>query len=74
MEAVAIVLAILGGLLVAFFRGRKSGKIEAKIAQIEKTEEKIEKVKESDNAVNSQDRTGLIDSIISDSVRKPSQD
>lgn len=74
MEAVTIVLAILGGMLVAFFRGRKSGKIEAKIAQIEKTEEKIEKVKESDNAVNSQDRTGLIDSIISDSVRKPSQD
>lgn len=74
MEAVTIVLAILGGLLAAFFRGRKSGKIEAKIAQIEKTEEKIEKVKESDNAVNSQDRTGLIDSIISDSVRKPSQD
>ena len=70
MEAVAIVLAILGGLFVAFFRGRKSGKIEAKIAQIEKTEEKIEKVKESDNAVNSQDRTGLIDSIISDSVRR----
>lgn len=74
MEAVAIVLAILGGLLVAFFHGRKSGKTEAKIAQVEKTEEKIEKVKESDNAVNSQDRTGLIDSIISDSVRKPSQD
>lgn len=74
MEAVTIVLAILGGLFVAFFRGRKSGKTEAKIAQVEETEEKIEKVKESDNAVNSQDRTGLIDSIISDSVRKPSQD
>ena len=74
MEAVTIVLAILGGLLVAFFRGRKSGKIEEKIAQIEKTEEKIEKVKESDNAVNSQDRASLIESMASDSVRKPGKE
>ena len=74
MEAVTIVLAILGGLLVAFFRGRKSGKIEEKIAQIEKTEEKIEKVKESDNAVNSQDRTSLIESLSADSVRKSGKD
>jgi flagellar basal body-associated protein FliL len=70
MEAVAIVLAILGGLFVAFFRGRKSGKTEAKIAQVEETEEKIEKVQESDNAVNSQDRASLIESLSADSLRR----
>ena len=58
------------GLLFAFFKGRSSGKTEIKIDQIIKAEEVKATVQESDNAVNSQDRTGLIESLSADSVRR----
>ena len=63
-------LGIIAGLVVAFFQGRKSGKTESKIGQWEVIAEVQEKVKESDNAVNSQDRASLIESLSADSVRR----
>ena len=63
-------LAILGGLIFAFFKGRSSGKTEAKVKQWEVIAEVQKTVQESDNAVNSQDRASLIESMASDSVRR----
>lgn len=63
-------LAIFGGLVFAFFKGRSSGKAEIQLAQVIKFEEVKATVQESDNAVNSQDRASLIESLSSDSVRR----
>lgn len=63
-------LAILGGLVLAFFKGRYSGKTEAKLEQDIKIGEIKIAVQESDNAVNSQDRASLIESLSADSVRR----
>lgn len=63
-------LAILGGLVFAFLKGRSSGKTEIKLDQVIKAEEIKATVQESDNAVNSQDRAGLIESMSADSVRR----
>lgn len=68
--SVAGVLAILGGLVFAFLKGRSSGKTEIKLEQVIKTEEIKATVQESDNAVNSQDRASLIESLSADSVRR----
>jgi hypothetical protein len=62
-------LAILGGLIFAFFKGRSSGKTEVKLDQVIKAEEVKATIQESDNAVNSQDRASLIESLSADSVR-----
>ena len=62
-------LAILGGLIFAFFKGRSSGKTETKVKQWEIIAEVQKTVQESDNAVNSQDRASLIESLSADSVR-----
>lgn len=63
-------LAILGGLVLAFLKGRSSGKTEAKLEQDIKIGEIKIAVQESDNAVNSQDRASLIESLSADSVRR----
>lgn len=63
-------LIILGGLVFAFFKGRSSGKTEAKVEQWEVIAEVQKTVQESDNAVNSQDRASLIESLSADSVRR----
>lgn len=63
-------LAILGGLILAFLKGRSSGKTEAKLEQDIKIGEIKIAVQESDNAINSQDRASLIESLSSDSVRR----
>lgn len=63
-------LAILGGLVFAFLKGRSSGKTEIKLDQVIKAEEIKATVQESDNAVNSQDRASLIESLSADSVRR----
>lgn len=63
-------LAILGGLVFAFLKGRSSGKTEIKLDQVIKAEEIKATVQESDNAVNSQDRASLIESLSNDSVRR----
>lgn len=63
-------LAILGGLVFAFLKGRSSGKTEIKLDQVIKAEEVKATVQESDNAVNSQDRASLIESLSVDSVRR----
>lgn len=63
-------LAILGGLVLAFFKGRSSGKTEAKLEQDIKIGEIKIAVQESDNAVNSQDRASLIESLSADSLRR----
>lgn len=63
-------LAILGGLVFAFLKGRSSGKTEIKLDQVIKAEEIKATVQESDNAVNSQDRASLIESLSTDSVRR----
>lgn len=63
-------LAILGGLIFAFIKGRSSGKTEIKLDQVIKAEEVKATVQESDNAVNSQDRDSLIESLSADSVRR----
>lgn len=63
-------LAILGGLVFAFLKGRSSGKTEAKLEQDIKIGEIKIAVQESDNAVNSQDRSSLIESLSVDSVRR----
>jgi len=63
-------LAIIGGLIFAFVKGRSSGKTEIKLDQVIKSEEIKATVQESDNAVNSQDRASLIESLSADSVRR----
>lgn len=63
-------LAIIVGLVFAFFKGRSSGKTEIKLEQVIKAEEVKATVQESDNAVNSQDRSSLIESLSADSVRR----
>jgi len=63
-------LVILGGLFFAFFKGRASGKTEIKLDQVIKAEEVKATVQEVDNAVNSQDRASLIESLSADSVRR----
>lgn len=62
--------AILGGLIFAFLKGRSTGKTEVKLDQFIKSEEIKATVQESDNAVNSQDRSSLIESLSADSVRR----
>ena len=81
MEILIAALAIVAGLFVAFFKGKSSGKEQAqaqqneeKLAELGQVEVTREKVKESDNAVNSQDRTSLIESLSADSVRKSGKD
>lgn len=80
MEAVTttltLIIAAIAGLLVAFFKGKSTGKEKAKaqqndekLAELEQVEFTREKVKESDNASNSKDRDDLIADIIADSVR-----
>lgn len=80
MEAVTttltLIIAVIAGLLVTFFKGKSSGKEQAKaqqneekLAELEQVGVTREKVKESDNAANSKDRDALIDDIIADSVR-----
>ena len=68
--SVAGALAILGGLIFAFLKGRSSGKTEIKLDQVIRAEEVKTTVQESDNAVNSQDRASLIESLSADSVRR----
>lgn len=63
-------LAIFGGLVFAFFKGRSSGKAEIQLAQVIKSEEVKATVQESDNAVNSQDRADLLAGLTADSVRR----
>jgi len=78
LGGVAAVLAAISG---AFFKGKSSGKSDAVAAQtadaLSKSEEVADhkeevkaKVQESDNAVNSQDRASLIESLSADSVRR----
>lgn len=68
--SLAVALAIIAGLIFAFFKGRSSGKTEIKLDQVIKAEEVKATVRESDNAVNSQDRASLIESLSDDSVRR----
>lgn len=74
-------LGILGALLFAFLRGRSSGTSAAEAEHNTKRLEEIEaqqgivdeikeKIKESDSAVNSQERADLIDGLIADSLRR----
>lgn len=74
-----------GGSAGAFFKGKSSGKSDAVAAQtadaLSKSEEVAahkeevkSKVQDSDHAVNSQDRTSLIESLSADSVRKSGKD
>lgn len=63
-------VVLIAGLVFAFFKGRSSGKTEIKLDQVIKAEELKATVQESDNAVNSQDRASLIESLSADSVRR----
>lgn len=61
---------LIAGLVFAFFKGRSSSKTETKVKQWEVIAEVQKTVQESDNAVNSQDRASLIESLSADSVRR----
>lgn len=74
-------LGILGALFFAFLRGRSSGTRSAEAEHNTKRLEEIQdqqvvvdeikaKIRESDSAVNSQERADLIDGLIADSVRR----
>lgn len=74
-------LGILGALFFAFLRGRSIGTSSAESEHNTKRLEEIEaqqvivdeikeKIQESDNAVNSQERADLIDGLIADSLRR----
>lgn len=63
-------VVLIAGLVFAFFKGHSSGKTEIKLDQVIKAEEIKATVQESDNAVNSQDRASLIESLSADSVRR----
>lgn len=63
-------LGIIAGLVVAFFQGRKAGKADYKAEQVERATEIKTTIQKVDHAVNSQDRTSLIESLSTDSVRR----
>ena len=63
-------LGIIAGLLVAFFQGRKAGKADYKSEQVEQATEIKTTIQKVDNAVNSQDRASLIESLSADSLRR----
>lgn len=73
MEVIIAVLAVVVGLAVAFFRGKSTGETQARTETLEKTAVQTEKVKEVDHAVNSKDRAELIDGLLADSLRSPSE-
>lgn len=73
MEVIIAVLAVVSGLAVAFFRGKATGETEEKIDALKKTAAQTEKVKESDHAVNSKDRAELVNGLLADSLRSPSE-
>lgn len=74
MEIIIAIVAVIAGFVVTFFQGRKSGKANYKAEQVEKSTEIKTTIQKVDNAVNSQDRASLIESLSADSVRRTSSE